>query len=98
MTTACCAASAEELNAQAETMKQSVNELLHLVGGHKDSAAAQSTAPIPRAKKARVTVAPAKPFAPVIGQRNGNRPAVLELPTQANRRNDVPLDGDFRSF
>ena len=81
------AAAAEELNAQAAVMKQSVAELLQLVGNKSGSAA----------KKVRLeshAVAPKiKVAAPASRNGNGN-----EHSPAAKPRSDIPLEGDFKDF
>jgi methyl-accepting chemotaxis protein len=92
------AASAEELNSQAEIMKQSVAELLLLVGGQRGAAA---NAPAPHAVNTRNMPAAnptAKRLAPASANGNGHTHAVLELSTTAKRRSDIPLAGDFKDF
>jgi methyl-accepting chemotaxis protein len=94
-----CAAAAEELNAQAETMKQSVGELLQLVGGA-ENRSEHTGQIVPKAEK--------KPFLKITSAHNGNgnghaaknlsheresAPALV-----AARRDEIPLDGDFKDF
>jgi methyl-accepting chemotaxis protein len=95
------AAAAQELNAQAETMKQSVAELLQLVGGNGGaetnlSAAAQAVqtrkapaAPRPTAKRQNP---------PASHNGNGHQPEAPALATTASRRGEIPLKGDFSDF
>jgi methyl-accepting chemotaxis protein len=93
------AAAAEELNAQTEVMKQSVAELLQLVGGAANRS--ERTGPVvPKAGK--------KPVVKITAAHNGNgnghaaksfspdresAPALV-----AARRGEIPLDGDFKDF
>jgi methyl-accepting chemotaxis protein len=92
------AAAAEELNAQAELMKQSVGELLELVGGStgdradfKRPAAAQAVSHQRRQRVPAPTVRP-----------NGNgHKGAIELPASSRTvpdRSAIPLEGDFRDF
>ncbi len=93
------AAAAEELNAQADTMKQSVAELLQLVGGdggNRQSAGVRTTPAPARAHEARIAAPAAKPPAPVLG--NGHalpEPAMADV---ARARSEIPLEGDFKDF
>jgi hypothetical protein len=96
------AAAAQELNAQAETMKQSVGELLQLVDG-----GASATRPAARtathAGKIRTVTAatPAKAAgAPRTVNGNGHHPAATksEKPELAARRDEIPLADDFKDF
>jgi len=94
-----CAAAAEELNAQAETMKQSVAELLQLVGGAANRSERNGPA-VPKAEK--------KPFVKSSAAHNshGNGHAAKNLSPEresmpslvASRRDEIPLDGDFKDF
>ena len=91
------AAAAEELSAQAEMMKQSVNELLQLVGGVRNDLASK-TLPVTSAHTAGPQfAAPSKPVStkPVNG--NGH-PKALPMPAAPTRRREIPLDGDFKDF
>jgi len=89
------AAAAQELNAQAETMKQSVAELLQLVGGGHQMAA--TMAPALPFKEIPATKPTRKSSSPVRG--NGHSPVAPELASAASsRRNDIPLEGDFKGF
>ncbi len=94
-----CAAAAEELNAQAVTMKDSVNELLQLVGGAEKRAEHTGSAVLKTGKKPVVKMAAAhngngngqvtKKHSPECG----SAPALV-----ASRRGEIPLDGDFKNF
>jgi methyl-accepting chemotaxis protein len=94
------AAAAEELNAQAELMKQSVGELLRLVSGH---SAADSTRPAAQAARRKAVPAPVstiKRSAPASGAGNAKR-NTLAAPAMASagsRRDEIPLKGDFENF
>ncbi len=90
------AAAAEELDAQAAVMKESVTELLHLVGGSNQSAATRTTATAPHIKETRVAAPMAKWVAPIRG--NGHTQAEPAMTSAANGRNQIPLEGDFRDF
>jgi methyl-accepting chemotaxis protein len=101
------AAAAEELNAQAETTKHSVKELMKLVGSDAHSEAVKSTGGIqPGQSPARQ---PGTRFTTVHG--NGHSPAAkpasatarqttLAAAVPANRhgQSDVPLEGEFKDF
>jgi len=89
------AAAAEELNAQAATMKQSVNELLQLVGGAQQTG--QSYAP------ARNVPTISRPTAPMNhhtnGNGNGRSRAAAPVTTNGNgRHSEIPMEGDFKDF
>jgi methyl-accepting chemotaxis protein len=91
------AAASEELNAQAEVMKQSVGELLKLVGGAAGSPAASSARTI--------AVRPQKPARSVRTNGNGHHrngkgaTTALSAPaTTAVARSEIPLEGDFKDF
>jgi methyl-accepting chemotaxis protein len=89
------AAAAQELNAQAELMKQSVAELLQLVAGNNQTAepnTAASSRPTQRVQaKQSAAIRPAKTT-----HRNGNGALALNLPVK--RPNDLPMIGDFKDF
>ncbi len=94
------AAAAEELNAQATTMKESVMELLQLVGGSSQPSVSRNTTAPVRTMKARMHAPAAKRSAPVHGNGNGNghphpEPAMAGV---ANGRSEIPLEGDFKNF
>ena len=94
------AAAAEELNSQAEVMKRSVAELLQLVGGKSESAARKPTAAGRRIAQVH-TAAPAGKRIGLAGNNgsgNGHMYAAPGLATTAKRRNEIPLDGDFKDF
>jgi methyl-accepting chemotaxis protein len=91
------AAAAEELNGQAEIMKQSVGELLALVGGKKQPAAMQPAA----RKGGREFRAPEPTLKiPAVGSRNGNGHGHSTVATAktAKRRDEIPMEGDFKDF
>jgi len=89
-------AAAQELNAQAMTMKDSVNELLKLVGGLGNSPAKPS---IP-AEARQVAVTPQT--SPNRITSNGHfHPAAKHAKAPAAityGREQIPMDGDFRDF
>ena len=98
------AAAAEELNAQAEAMKDAVNELLRLVDGQ--GRRSQGNGNESTARKNGVKHNGATSPKPVVPPTNGNghppvtapaRPSRPEL-VVANRRSEIPLEGDFREF
>jgi len=92
------AAAAEELNAQAELMKQSASQLVTLVEGDRQAAVPAPEPPrhVNPTRRAPV-VAPArsKPVKAVNGIRR--QPAV-NAPEPAARRNEIPLEADFKDF
>jgi hypothetical protein len=92
------AAAAEELNSQAVVMKQAVSELTHLVGGG-GSQASRPTAAATNGSRAKSggSVTPAIPAAAKSLNGHGHPPAATgsEL---ARRRDEIPLDGDFKDF
>ncbi len=99
------AAAAEELNAQAEAMKDAVNELLRLVDGQGRQAGALALAARNNGGR-RSGAKTLKPTATASGNRghqsNGTpeatpRQTQPELAT-ANHRSEVPLEGDFKEF
>jgi methyl-accepting chemotaxis protein len=84
------AAAAQQLNSQAELMKQAVGELQQLVGGM--AAVNQQTGRAP-VKKAP----PTANGAPRAHGHNGNGHHPV-APTLAKRRSEIPMDGDFKDF
>jgi len=90
------AAAAAELNAQAAAMKESVTELLHLVGGnHRSAVSGKATTPS-HAGEAHVVVPMAKRSASMNG--NGHVHAAPALIPPGNGRSQIPLDDDFKDF
>jgi methyl-accepting chemotaxis protein len=91
------AAAAQELNAQASVMKQSVAELLQLVGG---AAGADTRAVVPVARATKFhTVAPAaKRPIPANGNGHSNGHEVITKAKRDNPASDIPLEGDFKNF
>ena len=89
-----CAAAAEELNAQAETMKQSVAELLNLVGGNVQ--AAQTPVSGARIAEHRAAAPAAKRPAPIQG--NGHAAAEPTAADVAKKKSEIPLEADFKNF
>jgi len=92
------AAAAQELNAQAITMKQSVAELLQLVGGNGHNTVTRTTIAPARAKEFRSSAPAAKRFAPTSNHGNGNGHSHAAKATAGNRLSEIPLDGDFKDF
>jgi methyl-accepting chemotaxis protein len=95
------AAAAEELNSQAEVMKQSVAELLQLVDGNGGTETIRpATVQAPRPRKLPADEPMAKRLAPINANGNGtgHPHAAPELTTATKRRNEIPLDGDFKDF
>ena len=95
-----CAGTAEELNAQAEVMKHSVAELVKLVGAGGQTAAVASAPTGPTAPQRRVPiVASAKPAVAHASNGNGNSHApAAKVSASPARRNEIPLEGDFKDF
>jgi methyl-accepting chemotaxis protein len=98
------AAAAEELTAQAETLKDAVSDLLRLVDGqkaHQGQTAKPSAAP-------RVCHAEATPVvrAKATSHGNGNghkpvrqtQPEPAPLTTLSGKRQEIPMEGDFKDF
>jgi methyl-accepting chemotaxis protein len=92
------AAAAQELNAQAFAMKKSVSELLLLVSGSTTAAApafrSEETArPAVKSSGKNGTTGHGKP--------HGSKPVAAKraaLAAPAARRNEIPMDGDFKDF
>jgi ABC-type transporter Mla subunit MlaD len=82
-----CAAAAQELNAQAETMKQSVAELLQLVGAQKTEARHSPTSNPLRAAR---QPAPSRP--------GGRKSAEPRPATPPRRQTEMPVAEDFKDF
>ncbi len=101
------AASAEELNAQAESLKEAVSGLLGLVDGHGRLAPGVGDGAAPRRSGGwtRPVVPPAQRPARTNGK-NGKAPRIEAPPADGEadlaagntRRNEIPLEGQFRSF
>jgi methyl-accepting chemotaxis protein len=95
------AAAAEELSAQAAIMKESVTELLLLVGGNGQADTHKSKAPPAYAKPvlpaARIKGASS---ASTNGKMNGHghNPVVPVMAPAKNRQAEIPMDGDFKDF
>jgi hypothetical protein len=88
------AAAAEQLNAQAETMRQSVMELLELVGGNclgADSPTPGHAVPRSHGTRSRRTCEP-----PV--HQNGHAAPKLATASATNGRGGIPLEGDFKDL
>ena len=90
------AAAAEELNSQAEMMKQSVAELLQLVGGQSGAVVniINQSSRAARTQKFHATASTAKRSA--AAHTNGQVPVTTER--AANRRGEIPLAEDFKNF
>jgi methyl-accepting chemotaxis protein len=89
------AAAAEELNAQAIIMKDSVGELLQLVGAN-NKIVATRTAAASYNKGVRSPASSKKLSTPVNG--NGHGHARPTLSAKAIRRGEIPMDDEFKSF
>ena len=90
------AAAAEELNAQATTMKESVAELMRLVGGNGQASEVRTVTASSRYQEARMAEPKARRSAPAQG--NGHAPAEPVLSGKSNGRSEIPLEGDFKDF
>src|SRR5262249_6708183 len=86
------AAGAQQLNGQAAILNHSVSELLQLVGGSAQQVAVKPSARIPHHGGARANAGHTGPAAV---RSNGHHPAANK-PKLADRRNEIPLDGDFK--
>ncbi len=94
------ASASEELNAQAESLKDAVAQLLQLVGGQATTAAKSATPVRRNAPKAEVK-APAPQKAAQGSNGHSTRPSRQQpaLAVAGNgRRSELPLDGDFKDF
>jgi len=93
------ASAAEELNAQAECMKESVGELLRLVGGNGQGNAGSDHYSAP-ARTVPVQPKTATPAFRRTVQAPGKipAPAAPALAPAGNRGSDIPMDGDFKNF
>jgi methyl-accepting chemotaxis protein len=92
------AAAAEELNAQAVTMKDSVADLLQLVGGERQGTVTRTTVAHAPAKSVHIASPTAKRAAPTNGKGNGNGHSHAVKATTGNRLSEIPLAGDFKDF
>jgi len=93
------AAAAQELNAQAEVMRQSVAELLQLVGSQKEAPAHKSATRAPQAKGYRATMPmPKRSVSPASGKGNGHAAAAKDPVLAGKSRNDIPMGGEFENF
>jgi hypothetical protein len=92
------AAAAEELNSQAMMMKESVGELLLLVGGNRQVGAPRKTVSHGRTKDDAVAAPVAKWPVPVHSNGHGRVHAEPVEATVADRRGEIPMDGDFKDF
>jgi len=92
------AAAAEELNAQAETMKQSVTELLHLVGGKHGTGLNKSNTHVTRRNEFQQAVAHDRMQSQESSNGNGKGGRHNAMTPAANRKNEIPLEGNFKDF
>jgi methyl-accepting chemotaxis protein len=89
------AAAAQELNSQAVAMKESVVLLLQLVGGNRQTSAAD-TLPPPRRQASQKTPGPKRHApAPAPGAKRALTPSGL---TGGKGRGAIPLEGAFKNF
>jgi methyl-accepting chemotaxis protein len=94
------AAAAEELNAQAMVMRQSVAEMLEMVGGAKRTEEAKPSAPVPRRKSVQAASQSFEKTAPAKAKTNGNghSHSKHELASVGKSRGEIPMDDDFKNF
>ncbi len=88
------ASASEELNAQAQTLRDAVGELLALVGS-RISTRAEASGGVPK-KAASPSIFPVEVEASSL-RRNGRRPKTAQI-TDARTRAAIPLDSDFQPF
>jgi methyl-accepting chemotaxis protein len=106
------AAASQELTAQAETMKESVGELLKLAGGEIEAPAMDTPAAAPRVPKSPAAAPAAKRSAPnrlnghangngatpTNGHSNGHSKPATAISLSGNGRSEIPMDDDFKDF
>jgi len=94
------AAAAEELNAQAATMKQSVNELLRLVGGRVQTSSISYPSSTTQSRRAALSAPNTRLSRPKTnGNGNGNGHAMpTPAPAGKNHREEIPMAGEFKDF
>ena len=95
------AAAAEELNAQAMAMKQAVGDLLKLVDDTQPGSQPQSDSnpsyPAQRiVRSAAISTVRRAPAA--AGRKSVSQPLATANGSTAKRRNEIPMDGDFKDF
>ncbi len=96
------AAAAEELNAQAETMKEAVKELLQLVGGASSSQSTGAVMPPKSGVHSLRAVKPAR-HGNANGRNGGNghhapAPPALTAPARQTAPSAIPMEADFKEF
>jgi methyl-accepting chemotaxis protein len=90
------AAAAQELNVQADTLRQSVAELIQLAGANDPGTEAEPAAGPGRTRATRQSVrAPQRPF-PV--QRKGRGAVPSPKAGTARSREEIPMEEDFKDF
>ena len=100
------ASAAEELNAQAATLKEAITQLLRLIDGRRQEAgksADKAAKETPAVLSARGQSAPSNSLAPLKPARNPDRKRAPQhniIPTlaAAGRRQQIPMDDDFKDF
>ena len=92
------AAAAEELNSQAEIMKQTVVELMQLVGGQNRSVRADPATLAPQTEASWSSGPTERPLATANGNRKGKRHVAAANHNSANRRREIPMEGDDKAF
>jgi methyl-accepting chemotaxis protein len=94
------ASASEELNSQAESLKEAVVSLKHLVDDASSAAAEHSAAPVTRTPSPRKAsarrAAPASTPAQAAPQRDNGKTLIAARP--ADRRAEIPMEGDFKDF
>ena len=89
-----CATAAEELNTQAQFMKTAVGELLQLVGGQNQMAAPVISQPV----KALVPTPAANGNGHSYHNGHSAKPKLASPKVSARKREQIPMDGDFKDF
>jgi methyl-accepting chemotaxis protein len=94
------ASAAEQLNAQAASMKESVAELLKLVGGDNSNPAANAYPLVAQRNAISKAHPAANENSPSDGARQGNAHADAKpaMSNTGNRRCEIPMAGDFQDF
>jgi methyl-accepting chemotaxis protein len=92
------ASAAQELNSQAGKIKDSVNELLGLVGAvERDAVVDFRSSPV-KIEQAPPKIPAAKRPATSVPSRSDPAPSLGATRTVISRRNEIPLDGEFKNF
>ncbi len=90
------AAAAQELNSQAELMRQAVGKLTQLVGNNEK---AETAVPVSPGPAERPKPAPAVKSVPAAAKNlNGNGHSAPAENRVVTRRGEIPMEGDFKDF